>query len=70
MADLAAKIAALEEALASGELTVESQGDRMTFRSVKELRASIDYFKSQLPTDPLATDRPSFGFSAVGFCRD
>lgn len=70
MADLAAKIAALEEALASGELTVESQGDRMTFRSVKELREAIDYFKRQLPADPLATDRPGFGFSAVGFCRD
>ena len=70
MADLAAKITALEDALASGELTVESQGDRMTYRNVKELREALDYFKRQQPADPLASGRPSFGFSAVGFCRD
>ncbi|WP_295205766.1 hypothetical protein [uncultured Brevundimonas sp.] len=70
MADVAAKIAALEDALASGELTVESQGDRLTYRNTKELREAIDYFKRQLPVDPIVSDRPGFGFSAVGFCRD
>lgn len=71
MADPATKIAALEAALASGELTVESQGDRLTYRNTKELREAIDYFRRQLPADPLAANAgPGFGFSAVSFCRD
>ena len=36
MTDYAAKKTALEDALLSGELTVESDGDRVTYRSVAD----------------------------------
>ncbi|MDF2140850.1 hypothetical protein [Paenirhodobacter sp. CAU 1674] len=39
------KIAALEEALASGELTVEYDGKRITYRSTQELMTSLNYFR-------------------------
>ena len=44
--DYAAKIGRLEEALSSGELTVESDGDRVTYRSVPELRQAIELLKT------------------------
>lgn len=47
MSDLAAKISALETALATGTLTVESGGDRVTYRSVSDLTRALDYFKAQ-----------------------
>lgn len=47
MTDYSTKISALEEALASGELTVESDGERLTYRSVAELKAALDYFASR-----------------------
>lgn len=62
MTDYSSKIAALEEALASGELTVESDGERLTYRSVSELKAALDYFSARNsaaapPAPPVA--RPS-----------
>jgi hypothetical protein len=45
--DFTAKIAALEGALASGELSVESDGDKVTYRSVADLSKSLDYFRRQ-----------------------
>lgn len=39
------EIAALEAALASGELTVESDGDRVTYRNTADLVATLDYFR-------------------------
>lgn len=47
MTDLTTKIAALEAALASGELSVESDGDKVTYRSIKDLRSALDYFRGQ-----------------------
>ncbi len=44
MTDYAAKISALEDALASGELTVESDGERVTYRSVSDLFKARDLF--------------------------
>lgn len=41
--DYQAKKDALEEALLAGELTVESDGDRVTYRSVAEMRSAIAY---------------------------
>lgn len=40
-ATYAAQIAALEAALGSGELTVESDGDRVTYRSVGDIQQAI-----------------------------
>ena len=48
MALSSSDLAALEKALASGELTVEYDGKRVTYRSVAELRQAIDYVKSEL----------------------
>jgi hypothetical protein len=45
--DYSTQIAALEKALASGELTVESDGDRVTYRSSADLKAALDYFRQQ-----------------------
>ena len=48
MALTASDLTALETALASGELTVEYDNKRVTFRSVDELVKAISYVKSQL----------------------
>lgn len=48
MTDYSAKIAALEEAAGSGELTIEADGRKITYRSMKELLAALDYFKGQV----------------------
>jgi hypothetical protein len=42
-----AEIAALEVAAASGELTVESDGDRVTYRSTSDLLKMLDYFRTK-----------------------
>ena len=39
---------ALEEALMAGELTVESDGDRVTYRSTAEIRSAIAYCDERL----------------------
>lgn len=70
MTDYTPQIAALEAALASGELTVESAGDRVTYRTTAEIRQALAYFRrkqSALTPDGCGG---GFGFSAVGFCRD
>ncbi len=46
--DYAARKEALEEALMAGELTVESDGDRVTYRSIAEIRSAIDYCDQRL----------------------
>ena len=45
--DYAIEIAALEAAAASGELTVESDGDRVTYRSTSDLLKMLDYFRGK-----------------------
>lgn len=47
MIDYSARIAALEAALASGELRVESDGDSVTYRSTSDLVRALDYFRSR-----------------------
>ena len=46
--DFAARKEALQEALMAGELTVESDGDRVTYRSIAEIRSAIAYCDEQL----------------------
>lgn len=41
------KIDALEEALASGTLSVSYDGRSVTYRSQADLQAALEYFKSQ-----------------------
>lgn len=45
--DYATEIAALEVAASSGELTVESDGERVTYRSLAEVLRALDYFRSK-----------------------
>lgn len=44
----AAEKAALEAALASGALTVEQDGRRVTYRSVDELKAALAYVNASI----------------------
>lgn len=66
----AALISKLEAALASGQLTVESGGDRLTFHSFDELRKRIAYFRQQDAAASGVAPASSFGFSAAAFTRD
>lgn len=43
--DYATEIAALQAAAASGELTIESNGERVTYRSTTDLLMTLDYFR-------------------------
>jgi hypothetical protein len=45
--DYAAKIAALEEAVASGELTIKSDGREVTYRSMDDLMRALAYCRSR-----------------------
>lgn len=45
--DYAQEIGALETAMASGELTVEENGTRVTYQSFSDLRARLSYFRSR-----------------------
>lgn len=45
--DYAVEIAALETAVATGELTVESDGDRVTYRTMADLLAALSYFRQR-----------------------
>lgn len=44
----------LEAALASGELTVEQDGRRVTYRSVAEIKAALGYAREQLAASTAA----------------
>ena len=45
--DYAANIAALEEAVASGELTIKSDGREVTYRSMDDLMRALAYCRSR-----------------------
>lgn len=54
------KIAALETALASGELVVQLDGKRIEYRSTEEILRAIAYFRTQVTTDRGATTLASY----------
>lgn len=69
--DYALEIAALDRAIGSGELTIESEGERVTYRSMTDLKAARRHFETLVAQANAATARgSSFGFSAVGFERE
>lgn len=45
--DYATEIAAIETGLAAGELTIESDGDRLTYKSAADMLKALNYFRSQ-----------------------
>lgn len=68
MTDYASKIATLEAAIASGELTVESDGDRVTYRSMAELMQARDYFAAQQAAAEGGSRRPAT--TLASYCPD
>jgi hypothetical protein len=52
------QLEAIEAAIASGELTVEFDGKRVTYRSMEELLAARDLMRSELGAD--STPRRSY----------
>lgn len=57
--EITAAIAALETALASGELTVEYNGRRVTYRSAAEIVSALDYFKRAAQGVPASGPAPA-----------
>ncbi|MEX2648155.1 MAG: hypothetical protein WD673_03980 [Alphaproteobacteria bacterium] len=47
MSTYATEIAALEAALASGELSVEVEGRKVTYRSTSDLRSALAFFTAK-----------------------
>lgn len=65
--DYSTEVAALERALSSGELTVESDGDRVTYRSITDVRAALDYFQRKAAA---ASGMQTRGSSVATFSKD
>jgi hypothetical protein len=53
--DYAANIVLLEDALARGELTIEANGERITYKSTTDLVAAINYNRNRLSREPQTT---------------
>lgn len=68
MSEYTAKIAALEEAIASGELTVESDGERVTYRSISELIKARDFLVQRDVAVTAAPVRPAT--TVASYCPD
>jgi hypothetical protein len=64
MTDHTARIAALEAALASGELTIKVEGKETTYRSTPELLQALRYFREQQATGA------GYGVTLVTFGAD
>lgn len=62
--DYAAKKVALEDALLSGELTVESDGDRVTYRSVSEIERALAHCERQIAGQSNMALRPATTIAA------
>lgn len=68
--DYAAEIAALRSGLANSELTIETNGERVTYTTFKEIRQRIDYFENLAAQASASRSGGGYGFSAVAFSRD
>lgn len=59
------QLTAVEAAIASGELTVEYDGKKVTYRSMAELRAARDLIRGELIAAGTITDAaPSRSYAA------
>lgn len=69
--DYAVEIANLEAAAASGELTIEQDGERVTYRTMNDLVRALNYFKGRAEeAQAPSASRGRFGFSAPAYSRD
>jgi hypothetical protein len=64
----ATEIGRLETALAKGELTVESDGDRVTYRSIEQLQLALNYFRGQAAQ--ATPGRAAYGVTVAAYERD
>lgn len=69
MADQSARIDALEEALASGELTIKVDGKETTYRDTKSLLSALAYFRAR-HTAGAGAATPSYGSTLATFGAD
>jgi len=70
MTDYAAKVAALEEAAGSGELTVKTDGREVTYRSMADLMRALAYFQGKLAAQTPATGPDSYGVTLATWGDD
>lgn len=69
--DYAEEIERLEKAVASGELTIEQDGERVTYRSMADLVTALNYFQAKAGQAQRPTgDQGVFGFSTPIYTRD
>ena len=69
MADHSARIAALEEALGSGELTIKVEGKETTYRNAGEIITAIRFLEGR-SSSGAATTSPAFGSTLATFGAD
>jgi hypothetical protein len=69
MAYTTAQLQTLEDAIATGELTVEYEGKRVTYRSIADLIAARDFVRGELIAAGLITDT-SVRRSVTSFRKD
>lgn len=69
MAYTTAQLQALEDAIATGELTVEYEGKRVTYRSIAELISARDFVRGELIAAGTITDS-SIRRSVTSFSKD
>jgi hypothetical protein len=67
--DYAVEIAALEDAAASGELRVQTNGDIVIYRKMEELLRSLDYYKAKATAALPACQSPS-NVTVAAFSHD
>ena len=68
--DYAAEIDALRSGLANSELTIETNGERVTYQSFDQVEKRIRYFEDLAAKSAGGSAGSSFGFSAVAFEKD
>jgi hypothetical protein len=68
--DYSAEIEALRLGLAASELTIEMNGERVTYQSFADIDKRIRYFEALRDSQSGVSRGSSFGFSAVAFSRD
>lgn len=70
MTDYSASIAALEEALASGEKTIKVEGKETTYRDVSEILAALREFRRLQATAAAPLGRPAYSSTLATFGGD
>jgi len=68
--DYAAEIGALRAGLANSELTIETNGERVTYQNFADIEKRIRYFVDLAASSSGGGNSSSFGFSAVAYEKD